>query len=181
MSAEGRIYAGIGARETPPAVLDLMTQLAARMEVEGWRLRSGGARGADAAFEAGVQNPRNRAIYLPGASFNQRQAGPGGYVDSTVLPSWQQALATVEQYHPAADRLSPFVRSLMARNAMQVMGPAMDRPADLIVAYTPGAAVTGGTGQALRMAGELGIPIRNLGDPAVLASVRRYLGLEGGA
>lgn len=65
----------------------------------------------------------------------------------------------------------------MARNAMQVLGPRLDAPADLVVAYTPGGAVTGGTGQALRMAGDIGIPVRNLGDPAVLAAVRRYLGL----
>jgi hypothetical protein len=176
--AGGRIYAGIGARATPSAVLDLMTQLARRMEEEGWRLRSGGARGADAAFEAGVQDPSRRAIYLPGASFNQRQAGSDGYIDSTRLPGWEQALETVAQYHPAPERLSPFARDLMARNAMQVMGPNMDRPADLVVAYTPGGEVVGGTGQALRMAGSLGIPIRNLGDPATLASVRRYLGLN---
>ena len=58
---------------------------------------------------------------------------------------------------------------------MQMLGPRMDKPADLVVAYTPKGQVTGGTGQALRMAGNLGIPVRNLGDPAVLASVRRYL------
>jgi hypothetical protein len=155
-----------------------MTALAGRMEQEGWRLRSGGARGADAAFEAGVQDPSKRAIYLPGSSFNQRQAGSGGYIDSTQLPGWEQALATVEEYHPAPERLSPFARDLMARNAMQVMGPNMDRPADLVVAYTPGGEVVGGTGQALRMAGALGIPVRNLGNPETLASVRRYLGLD---
>lgn len=175
----GKIYAGIGARATPSEVLRLMTQLAGRMESDGWRLRSGGARGADAAFEAGVQDPSRRAIYLPGASFNQRQAGSSGYIDSTRLPGWEQALETVARYHPAPERLSPFARDLMARNAMQVMGPNMDRPADLVVAYTPGGEVVGGTGQALRMAGALGIPIRNLGDPATLASVRRYLGLTG--
>jgi hypothetical protein len=175
---QGRIYAGIGARATPPEVLRLMTQLAGRMESDGWRLRSGGARGADAAFEAGVADPSKRAIYLPGASFNQRVAGSGGYIDSTRLPGWEQALETVARYHPAPERLSPFARDLMARNAMQVMGPNMDRPADLVVAYTPGGEVVGGTGQALRMAGALGVPIRNLGDPATLASVRRYLGLN---
>jgi len=173
-----RIYAGIGARATPPEVLELMTRLASRMEGEDWRLRSGGAQGADAAFEAGVQAPGNRAIYLPGRSFNGRVAGAGGYIDSTQLPAWQQALETVARYHPAPDRLSPFARNLMARNAMQILGPNMDRPADLVVAYTPGGVVQGGTGQALRMAGSLGIPIRNLGDPVVMASVMRYLGVS---
>ena len=172
-----KIYAGIGARKTPPEVLAIMQGLATRMEGEGWRLRSGGAAGADAAFESGVQNQANRAIYLPGRSFNQRTAGSGGYYDSTTLPGWQDALETVRQFHPAPDRLSPFARNLMARNAMQVLGPDLKSPADLVIAYTPGGQVTGGTGQALRMAGSLGIPIRNLGDPQVLSAVRQYLGI----
>ena len=220
MADPGRIYAGIGARATPPEVLRLMTQLAGRMEQDGWRLRSGGARGADAAFETGVQNPSMRAIYLPGRSFNGRRAGPGGYVDATSLPGWKDALQSVADYHvndlykqaalemqqggglpfgavtERRQRYGPqrrrdgslkspeeevrdlaFIVNLQARNGMQMMGPNMDRPADLVVAYTPDGAVQGGTGQALRMAGALGIPIRNLGNPAALASARRYLGL----
>mgnify|MGYP001166279383 FL=1 len=172
-----RVYAGIGARATPPGVLEIMKALASRMEGEDWKLRSGGAAGADSAFEAGVVNPSNKAIYLPGQRFNQRSAGMPGVYDSTRQQGWQQALETVARYHPAPERLSPFARNLMARNAMQVLGPRLDAPADLVVAYTPGGAVTGGTGQALRMAGDIGIPVRNLGDPAVLAAVRRYLGL----
>lgn len=170
-----RIYAGIGARATPPEVLDVMTALASRMEADDWRLRSGGASGADSAFEAGVSDPAHKAIYLPGSRFNQRSADMPGVYDSTSQPGWQKALDTVAEYHPAPDRLSPFARNLMARNAMQIMGPRLDTPADLVVAYTPGGAVIGGTGQALRMAGNIGIPVRNLGDPAVLAAVRRYL------
>lgn len=173
----GKIYAGIGSRETPNDILQVMRLLAGRMEHDGWKLRSGGARGADAAFESGVANQANRAIYLPGRSFNGRQAGVPGYYDATQMPGWPQALQTVRQYHPAPERLSPFARNLMARNAMQVLGPDLGRPADLVVAWTPGGRIAGGTGQALRMAGDLGIPIRNLGDEAVLASVRQYLGL----
>ena len=41
---------------------------------------------------------------------------------------------------------------------MQMLGPRMDKPADLVVAYTPKGQVTGGTGQALRMAGNLEFP-----------------------
>lgn len=178
LMADARIYAGIGARATPGEILQLMTQLARKMEEDGWRLRSGGARGADSAFEDGVAIPANRAIYLPGRFFNGRVAGPGGYIDSTRLPGWPQALETVRKYHPAPERLSPFAQNLMARNAMQVLGPNMDRPADLVVAWTPGGVVTGGTGQALRMAGDYGIPVRNLGNPEVLATVRRYLGTD---
>lgn len=174
-SSTAKIYAGIGSRRTPPEALQVMRQLASRMEQGGWLLRSGGAAGADAAFEAGVVDPRHRSIYLPGRSFNQRVAGSGGYVDSTQMPGWQQALESVARYHPAPDRLTPFARNLMARNAFQVLGPTMDRPADLVVAWTPGGQATGGTGQALRMAQDHGIEVRNLGDPAVMARAMRWL------
>ena len=63
----------------------------------------------------------------------------------------------------------------MARNAMQVLGQTMNQPAKMVVAYTPGGQVIGGTGQALRMAQAYQIPIRNLGDPATLQSVQRFL------
>ena len=176
-SAAQRIYAGIGSRSTTPNVLEVMRLLAGRMEGQGWLLRSGGAKGADAAFEAGVKAPAHRAIFLPGQSFNGRVAGSGGFYNSTQLPGWQGALETVARYHPAPDRLSPFVRNLMARNAMQVLGPDLGRPADLVVAWTPGGQVVGGTGQALRMASDLGIEVRNLGRPEVLARAQQFLGL----
>ena len=67
--------------------------------------------------------------------------------------------------------------SLQARNAMQVLGPNLDRPANLLVAWTPGGEVNGGTGQSLRIARDHGIEVRNLGKPDVLQRVRQYLGM----
>ena len=214
-----RIYAGIGSRETPAEVQGIMRALAAKMEQDNWLLRSGGARGADAAFEAGVSNPAHRAIFLPGQSFNGRRAGPGGYYDAQQLPGWTEALGTVTRYHPSRGyqlaatemaqsgglplatveekrrRFGPKTDrsgrpltleeeasgvalgvSLQARNAMQVAGPNLNRPADRIVAWTPGGEIVGGTGQALRMAQDMGIEIRNLGDPRVMRGAMRYLG-----
>lgn len=173
--ARGKVYAGVGSRDTPQEILEVMTRLAGQMEQDGWRLRSGGARGADSAFEAGVVSPTNRAIYLPWDGYEGRAAGRGGYYDSQRLPGWSGALETVRQYHPAPDRLGRGGLSLMARNAMQVLGPDLGAPADLLVAWTPGARFTGGTGQALRMAADKGIPIRNLADPVTLEGVLRYL------
>ena len=168
-------YAGIGARSTPPQILNLMTQLASKLEGMGYTLRSGGAAGADTAFELGVSNPANRQIYLPGRNFNSKVAGQSGFIDATTLPHWQQAIATVNQFHPAPGRLGEYARNLMARNAMQVLGQTMNQPAKMVVAYTPGGQVTGGTGQALRMAQAYQIPIRNLGDPTTLQNVQRFL------
>ena len=168
-------YAGIGSRSTPPQILNLMTQLASKLENLGYTLRSGGAAGADTAFERGVSNPANRQIYLPGPNFNLKTAGQLGFIDSTKLPNWQQAIATVNQFHPAPEKLSEYARNLMARNAMQVLGQTMNQPAKMVVAWTPGGQVTGGTGQALRMAQAYKIPIRNLGDPATLQNVQKFL------
>lgn len=168
-------YAGIGARNTPPQILNMMTHLASKLEGLGYVLRSGGARGADTAFELGVSNPASKQIYLPSQTFNSKVAGQGSYINASQLPHWQQAIATVNQFHPAPGKLSEFARSLMARNAMQVLGKTMSEPAKMVVAWTPGGQVVGGTGQALRMAQSYGIPIRNLGNPEVLQSVQRFL------
>ena len=59
-----RIYAGIGSRETPPKVLDLMTRLAQTLARDGWHLHSGGAHGADTAFADGTPL-HQRHIYRP--------------------------------------------------------------------------------------------------------------------
>ena len=46
------VYAGIGARTTPASVLADMTVMAGWLARTGWTLSSGGASGADSAFES---------------------------------------------------------------------------------------------------------------------------------
>lgn len=169
------IYAGIGSRQTPCVVMSLMTRLAALLEKADWKLRSGGASGADAAFEKGVKSFANKAIYLPGPTFNGRRAGHGGCHDATTLPGWLKAVATVDQYHPDPRKLSIMGRKLMARNAMQVLGPNLDRPADYVICWTPDGLMTGGTAQALRIAKDHGIPVLNLGGGEGLDTLNHWL------
>ena len=66
-------------------------------------------------------------------------------------------------FHPAWRRCSPAVRKLHARNAAILMGPALDRPVNAAVAWTPEGGTVGGTGLALRIAADHGIPVLNLG------------------
>ena len=178
------IYAGIGSRDTPDDVRGVMTRLARMYESQGHLLRSGGAAGADQAFEAGVQDPRHRSIYLPGQSFQGRRAGAGGFVDATRLPTWSEADQLTNRYHPAPGALKPFMRNLMGRNAMQVLGPSLGRPADRIIAWAPGGHEgdspppgfrEGGTGQALRMGRALGVPIINLAKPGRMEQAQKRL------
>lgn len=173
-----KFYAGVGSRQTPPQVLQVMRALAAKLE-PNYGLRSGGAGGADSAFEAGVRDISAQQIFLPGRSFQGRQAGTPGYIDATQLPSFWEALATVAQYHGAPHLLSDFAQRLMARNAMQVLGPDLRSPSKFVIAWTPGAAIdgreAGGTGQALRIARDHGIGIRNLADPRVMRDAIDFL------
>ena len=55
-----RFYAGIGARATPPEILNLMTRAAFALTKRGYVLRSGHAIGADSAFERGAGRERSR-------------------------------------------------------------------------------------------------------------------------
>jgi hypothetical protein len=65
-------YAGIGARETPEEVLKQMESISSRMRELGYTLRSGGARGADTAFES--NSGSQKEIYLPYRGFANRVA-----------------------------------------------------------------------------------------------------------
>ena len=151
-------YAGIGARNTPPSILTAMTVMAGWLARQGWHLNSGGAAGADSAFAQGA--PAGQlTLYLPWPGY-QGCTGP----DCRVLsPSeLEPYLAIAARLHPAWDRCSPAVRKLHARNAA-IVGVGLGRPVDAVVAWTPGGTITGGTGMAIRMAMEAGIPVLNLG------------------
>src|SRR5678815_2257413 len=74
-SKEMIYYTGVGSRSTPPEVLAIMTKLAYRLEKNGLMLRSGGAEGADSAFERGVSEDENKEIFLPWRGFNGNMSG----------------------------------------------------------------------------------------------------------
>lgn len=147
-------YAGIGSRSTPPHVLKEMTRVAENLELSGFTLRSGGAAGADAAFEAGVHDPKHKEIYLPWRGFNGNSS-----------PYWgasPEAYKMAEEYHPAWERCSAAARKFHARNSHQIFGWHMNSRVDFVLCWTPGGEITGGTGQALRIAQHWGAPIFNM-------------------
>lgn len=147
-------YAGIGARGTPIHILADMTNLARNLESCGWTLRSGGAHGADSAFEAGVADPRNADIFLPWRFFNNNP--------SALHSIREEAYRMAELFHPAWDRCSSAARKFHARNCYQILGLDLNTPVRMVICWTPDGAVTGGTGQALRIAERFNIPIFNL-------------------
>ena len=166
-------YAGIGSRATPPDVLRDMTKMAAWLARTGWHLASGGANGADTAFAGGAPAGR-RTLYLPWRGYNGH-----GEPDCVVLRRSKlfACMDIAARLHPAWHRCSSGARRLHARNAAILLGANLDRPVDAVVAFTPGGAVTGGTGMGLRIAAERGIPVMNLGAMSPREACERLLAI----
>lgn len=147
-----KLYTGIGSRETPAQVLNLMTFWAVQLNTAGYALRSGAARGADEAFEKGAGNAKE--IYLPWLSFNNHSSGQV-YTDA--------AYEMASHYHPAWQTCNYAARKLHARNCHQILGLDLETPSEFVLCYTKAGKRTGGTGQALRIASDYGIPIFDFG------------------
>lgn len=162
------VYAGVGSRDTPDDVLELMRRFGKAAGEAGWTLRSGGAEGADSAFEFGCDQAEGpKRIFYATEGDIEESGNPNGHHGVTAHP---EHLRTVDQYHPKPSLLSGYVQRLMARNSAQVLGFNLDRPANLLVCWTPDGATswehtseeTGGTGQAIRLATAYKVNVVNL-------------------
>lgn len=149
----GDAYAGIGSRQTPDEICAVMTRTAARLSARGLVLRSGGAQGADQAFERGVPTDGKMEIFLPWRSSTHA---------STLCHPPPKSFEIAQAFHPAWDRLSAAARKLMARNCQQVLGRNLDDPSKFVLCWTRDGGPTGGTGQAIRIAMAHRIPVFNL-------------------
>jgi len=151
-----RYYAGIGARNTPELVLGQMFKIASVMtKTFNFTLRSGGAGGADTAFEKGCDSANGlKNIYLPWDGFNGRGES------FTQVNTAAMEIAAI--HHPNWNACSQAARKLHARNAFQILGSDLKTPAELVICYTAEGKITGGTGQALRMAKFYKVPVVNL-------------------
>lgn len=154
------IYAGIGSRRRTPAFIhDMMTASARRLEQMGYILRSGGAEGADKAFEAGVIYPDHKEIYRP------KHATP-------------QAIEIASEYHGHWDNCDSYTRKLHGRNVFIILGPNFDTPVDFVICYTPDGKDSGGTGLGIRISHDANIPVFNLYFPEVQERIMKFLGIK---
>lgn len=146
-------YAGIGSRETPKPILTRMSVLAFLLAEKGLVLRSGGADGADSAFEQGCDKAGGeKEIFLPWKKFNNNM--------SPLFKPSSEIRAYAAQFHPVWESLSSGVQQLHARNCQQVLGAKLDDPSCFILCWTnPG---KGGTNQAIKVAMANNVPVINL-------------------
>lgn len=150
-----KIYAGIGARQTPFEQLDLMAHIASELG-SSWLLRSGGAVGADATFE---RNAGAKEIHLPWNSYNKHWDGR----DGAIVPAFTQRIQDIAKtHHPVWEQLSVGAKQMMCRNVTIVLGEHLDKYVDMVVCWTKNGKLVGGTSQAMRIAYAYDIPVFNL-------------------
>lgn len=179
-----KYYTGVGSRETPLHVYELMEDIAFKLEQRGFVLRSGGAPGADQAFENGwwssyIDNMKEVAsaeIFLPWEGFEGKWsgAGDGAY---RVVKDIDKAMDMASKIHPAWDAvkkdgtpvLKRGAKGMHARNCFQVLGGDLETPSEFLICYAPplpDGTVKGGTRTAWVLAKQNNIPCINLHNSA---------------
>jgi hypothetical protein len=157
-----KFYTGVGSRKTPNNILLLMHDIAYKLCLNYYTLRSGGADGADSAFAAGA----------------------GG--NKQVFYAWhatQEAMELASKFHPAWNRCSEFAKKLHGRNSFQVLGKDLSNPSEFLICWTPDGCTThagrtiktGGTGTAISIADAYNIPVENLANRDTLDKWSKWL------
>ncbi len=171
-------YAGVGSRATPPEVLAGMSDVARLLGDAGFALSTGGAHGADKAFEAGaLRTDAPVTVHAPWPGYNGYRPGRDPESDIDVVhPKSGDAvrgrsfLHLARKHHPAWDRCRRGARALFLRNVSILAGALDDDgavlPVRAVIAWNPSGRAhgreAGGTGHTLRVAAGLGIPVVNL-------------------
>lgn len=188
-------YAGIGSRETPIEVQKEMYKAAKMLESMGYTLQSGGAIGADKAFQGASQPWKKADGTVAGTKeFTRSRADVvewaryGNDRNSTVTNAKifrpedanGQVRKIAKEIHPKGEKLSSSNGlDLHARNTFQIFGAALDTPVDFVLFYakeTKGIRPEGGTGQAVEMARLKGIPTINMAEDGWESKLDSILG-----
>lgn len=156
-----RYFTGIGSRQTPPDIRDMMSNIAEELCKAGYVLRSGAAQGADQAFEQGCKRVTGtKEIYIPWNSFEGRHSARDVGV---YCMEDDYATLVAAQHHPNWEACSIGTKKLHTRNVFQVLGQDLLTPSVCVICWTPNGSGSGGTGQAIRMAKHFKIPVFDLG------------------
>lgn len=172
-------YAGIGSRKTPGSILDVMSKAAYYLAIKNWSLRSGGAQGADRAFEDAIlchdKLPR----------IDGRKATTGHHLTIYRSAHIKQAPENEKSeelnkiartYNKGFDSKPLYVQGLLVRNVQIILGHYANNPVKFVVCWTPNAQPVGGTGMGIRIAEAHNIQVHNLADPDTLAKICKKVG-----
>lgn len=163
-------YAGIGSRKTPPKAIRLMVLAGEIFAKEGLILRSGGADGADSAFEEGCDEAKgSKEIFLPWKGFNNKS--------SLLFQPSQEAQEIASKIHPNWNACSNAARLLHSRNAHQILGENLKAPCAFVLFWAPenNGEVRGGTATAVNLARKHDIPCFNLSEEKTFCEWEEFL------
>lgn len=151
-----KYFTGVGSRNTPSFICELFTKIAEELSPD-YTLRSGGADGADAAFEKGAGD--NKEIWLPWKNFNKNTS------TLTFDKRATEILRSVISEQHFSCLTDAGVR-LHSRNVHQIKGVLEDEiPSSFVLCWTVDAQdAAGGTATAIRLAKSLNIPVYNFGN-----------------
>jgi len=180
-SKMSKYYTGVGSRNTPPEICVYMTQLATTLRDAGYILRSGHARGADRAFEAGAEE--SAEVYLPWKSFGTKpyKDDPGTPIQGRgIVADDMTSMRHFELYKKVCENMGRSwgefprgVRMLTYRDMHQVIGNTeKSKPSDFLVCWT---AAPGGTHYAMEAARLNYIPVFNIYDLGSLKTTLKIL------
>ena len=176
-------YAGIGSRETSIDIQKEMYKISKELESLGYTGQSGGAIGADKAFE-GANQPwekedgtiagtkeftKSKANVTKWAKYGDGKNTASKFVVFKSSDSNDKVRSIAKEIHPKKQELSDNDGlDLHARNTFQVFGKNLDTPVDFVLFYAQeqkdSIRPKGGTGQAAEMARLKGIPTINMAD-----------------
>lgn len=176
-----KYYTGIGSRETPPEILELMTNVAKHLSDKGYILRSGRAEGADSAFEEGAFHAELYILWKSFASEKPVKKSHSVFIRGDDAGS----RAIAETVHRGWHNLSRGAQALHSRNINQVLGQSSVSgidPSEFVLFYAPetkSGNVRGGTATAVNFARSLNIPTLNLLSVGTLEEVIEWVeGIE---
>ncbi len=193
-------YTGIGTRDLHRDISRTLFTFAFLAGISGKKLRSGGADGSDTSFEAGAMMAyrflkknlpeeyaskltRNRmvSIFLPWSGFNGRKNdATNGYVCD--YQKYPKARELAIKYRPAGSPLESLkqgAQHLMCRNSQQIFGEDCEHLTDLVVCQTNDGKDSGGTGQAIRIALDNGVLVKNYGTPEGKSFIEDFIEVQG--
>lgn len=166
-----KIYAGIGSRQTPEHIADSIRKSALVLALQGYACSTGAAKGADQMFANEAIKFGRVILHLPWQGYEQQWINtlPTANLTVNILKNTDvEAFNSVNQFHPAANKLSQGIRKLHARNYLIV------KDASFIICWTPEGNGSGGTGQGIRIARSLNIPVYDLGNQRTLTNFVNY-------
>lgn len=149
-------YAGIGSRKTPENVLSLIVELASFLCSKNFILRSGGAIGADSAFEKGCD-----AILSTRKEIYKTKS-----VTTEALALTKELLGN-EHWNNCDEPAS----KLHARNIQLILGLDLKIPVKFIICWTD-QINRGGTRTSMLIAEKHNIPVFNLYDQETLMEAK---------